>query len=253
MDILGFFLSPTGLGVVALVVVCIFIVFMLKRMKPSREVMYLRERDRRGQRFGINEETAISLVCRLKRGIDKRFFKWAGSYVFNEGGKMITRFLGKEGTAYTYKPKQPEGKVGNPGEIPSTKLENVQCLHCGEVFETELPVVKMGQIGERLGSLGNALKNVWGDEFYNEVPEERRKEVEDSKILVTVDLEPGLTPPGYSPVSEEDINEEQDREAAKIFGKGLGATTKQQLYQGMLWMALGIAITFILYNIGIFK
>lgn len=244
--------SPTILGLMALALIIGIGVFLAKRMKPRREVLYLRERDRRGKRFNITEETATSIICRSKKGHSKRFFKWGASYVFNEGGKMITRFLGKEGTAYTYKP-QSTAPTANPDTAPSEMTEEVQCLHCGETFEWDLPVVKVGIIGEKLGSLKDALVNVLGKKFFSEIPEKQQKLVDESKILVSVELESGLTPIGYSPISEEEIDAESDREAAKIFGKGLGATVKAQLYQGMLWMALGVAATFICYNIGLFK
>jgi len=252
MDILGFLLSPTGMGVIALVVICVFIVFMLKRVRPAREVLYCRERDRRGQRLSIDEETAVSVTCRSKKSPDKKFFKWGPSYVFNEGGKMVTRFIGKEGTAYTWKPRQPTSNPEDLDEFSDEKTKEFQCNHCGGLLELELPIVRMGGVGEKLGSLADALKIVWEDEFLKEIPKDQLKQIEESKIFVTVDLEPGLTPEGYEPVAEEDIQSEQDREASKIFGKGLGATTKQQLYQGMLWMALGVAATFILYNVGVF-
>ena len=251
---LDFLLSPTGMGILACGFIAVLAMYLLKRMRPRREVLYLRERDRRGQRLGITEETATSLLCKTKRGLDKRFFKYGGSYVFNEGGKMVTRFLAKEGTAYTYKPAQPGISPVNPDSMPESVTETIQCISCGEVFEQELPVVKVGGlIGEKLGSLKDALTDLWGKKFYNEIPPKQQKLLDESKILVTVELEPGLTPKGYSPVSEEEIDAEADREAAKVFGKGLGATVKAQLYQGMLWMALGVALTFILYNIGVFK
>ena len=250
---MGFLGDPIILGGIFSVVIVGIVFLLIKRMRPSREVLFFRERDRRGQTLGVTSETATSLVCKSKKKGTKRFFKWGGAYIFNQAGKMVTRFLAKEGTAYTYKPQSTE-KVKNPGNIPVSTVETVQCVHCGEEFEYDLPIVQIKDfIGERLGSLKDALENIWGKKFYDELPPKLQEKIEENQILVTVELESGLTPQGYSPISEEEINEEADREAAKIFGKGLGATVKAQLYQGMLWMALGVAITFIAYNIGIFK
>jgi hypothetical protein len=249
MDLLT---NPIMLGGIFCVVIVLVVFLLIKRMHPSHEVLFLRERDRRGETLGISEESATKIVCKSKRKTTKRFFKWGGAYVFNEKGKMVTRYLAKEGTAYTYKPYSSE-KVSK-SNVPSSTTETVQCIHCGETFDWDLPIVQIKDfIGERLGTLKEALETVWGKKFYEELPEKLQQKIEENKILVTVELEQGLTPRGYSPVSEDEIEEEADREAAKIFGEGLGATVKQQLYTGMLWMALGVALTFIAYNIGIFK
>jgi len=250
---LEFFMSPAGVGII----VCLLILFMtlliIKRMKPGREVMYLRERDRRGQRFIITEETAKSITCGSKRGLTKRFWKWGGSYVFNEHGKMITRFFGKEGTAYTYRFESAKPGIENPENlVEMSRTEEIQCLHCGKTFEWEMPIVQVGEKGKMLGTLSDATRVLWGEKFYGEIPEEQRKMLDESKICVTVELEPGFTPEDLPPITEEEIEEEQDREAAKIFGKGLGASAKQQLYQGMLWMALGALIVFVMFNFGVF-
>jgi len=250
MDILGFLLTPTGIGVLVCAMIAILAIYLTRRIKPRKEVLYCRERDRRGMKIKVSEETAKALVCRSKKGPLKRFFKVAGSYVFNEGGKMVTRFFGKEGTAYTYKL---EGSKNPKTGKPLTEKDVVQCSNCGETQEVELPVIEVGFAGKKLGSLKEALVNLWGNAFYSEIPKEQRDTIEENKVLVTVDLEEGLTPPGFDPIMEEDIDIEMDREAAKIFGKGLGSTTKQQLYQGMLWMSLGALIIFICYNIGVFS
>jgi len=243
--------NPMLLGMIVLVGILTIAMLLIKRLKPIREVMYLRERDRRGQRLRITEETATTIYCRRKTGNDKRFFKWGGSYIFHEGGRMVTRFFGKEGTAYTYRfQTTPERSSVNSGQelrdIP------VQCTECGAEFEWPVPVSVDKIVGEKLGSLRDALIAVWGEDFYNMIPEEQRKIIDDGKIYVTVELEGGLTPPGYRPISEDDINEEQDRSAARIFARALGPTPKQELYKGMLWAALGALLTMIAWNLGIF-
>ena len=249
------------MGATSLGAVLVGLYVVIKKTRPRREVMYLRERDRRGQRLSISEETATAASCRARKGIDKRFFKFAGAYTFNEGG-MVTRFFGKEGTAYTYKPQEhlatkTEVKPGNnPAPPTKSQFADVVCTECGAEFEypvnVNVPVVS-GLQGELLGSLKDALITEWGKEFYNEIPEKEKKLVENSKIFVTVDLEPGLTPEGYSPVSEEDINEEQDRNASRIFAKSLQQSSRSELYKGLLWASVGALITFIAFTWGIFK
>ena len=265
--VLEFLFDPLILsGMASATVIILLLYIMMKRMKPGREVIYVRERDRRGQTLGITEESATAILCKSKKGgIDRRFFKWAGSYSFNEKGRHITRFFGKEGTAYTYR-LQTGRESKNPieenveeivrEESVTTVPTQVQCEKCGEVFpwEVEIPVSasKVGTIGEELGSLENCLVTLWGKDFYGEIPEQNRKLIEGNKILVTVELESGLTPEGYSPVSEEDINEEQDRNAARIFGRALQPGARQELYKGFLWATLGMLLAFIAFNFGIF-
>lgn len=244
--------DPTIMGVASFVVILALIYLLFKKLRPRREVMYLRERDKRGQRLAITEETATTIYCRRKKGSDKRFFKWGSSYIFHEAGKMITRFFAKEGTAYTYKLRS-SIPTHNPGEIPDETVQDVQCISCGEVFETNLPVVKIGMKGEEVGPLKKVLLGLWGQKFFNEIPEKQKKIIEDNKIFVTVELESGLTPAGgFSPMSEEDIKDEDDRKAASIFAKALGPTAKQELYKGFLWASLGALMIFIAYNFGIF-
>ena len=257
-----FGIDPTLImGSASLGAVLIGLYVVIKKTRPRREVMYLRERDRRGQRLSITAETATAASCRARKGIDKRFFKYAGSYTFNEGG-MVTRFFSKEGTAYTYKPQehlQTKAEVKpRDNSTPPTKTQfaDVVCPECASEFEypvnVSVPSVS-GLQGDFLGGFKEALVTVWGKEFYNEIPEKERKIVENSKIFVTVELEPGLTPEGYSPVSEEDINEEQDRNASRIFAKSLQQSTRSELYKGMLWASVGALITFIAFAWGIFK
>lgn len=243
--------DPMILGVAGLGLVLALLYLLLKKLRPAREVMYLRERDHRGQRLRITEETATTIYCRRKKGSDKRFFKWGGSYIFHEAGKMITRFFSKEGVAYTYRFKT-STPTTNPGVVPDEVTQDVQCLSCGEVFTTELPVVKIGMRGEEVGSLEKVLTGLWGKKFFDEIPPKQRKIIEDNKILVTVELESGLTPEGFSPVSEEDIKEEEDRAAARIFAKALAPGAKQELYKGFLWASLGALLTFIAFNIHVF-
>lgn len=252
--------SPTTLGLIAAVMIGAIVIYIFTKMKPQREVLYLRERDRRAQRLSITEETATSLLCRSRKGITRRFFKWGGSWTLSEAGKMKTLFLGKEGTAYTYKPIQADkDEEGNPVESTETVTvpEEVQCTECGEVFNWDVTVpvkvTKKGILGTLTGTIEESIKTLWGEKFFNEIPKKQRKMLEGSKLFVTVDMEPGLTPENYTPISEDDVEDEMDRDAAKIFGQGLGSALKAQLYQGMLWAALGGLGVFVLYNVGVFN
>lgn len=183
-------------------------------------VMKILPKEKRFIDFGIDEETAISIVCEDKKGYPPhRFLKLRSGFVGKTGRfvrRSTTRFIGKEGTAYTWQTEQ--------GEI------------------TEIP-----------GGLPATLIGVWGEEFFNEIPEEKRLEIEESKILVTVDLDDGLTPASMRSVSEEDIKREQDREAAKNLWEGKKQSEKGLWLNYLIYGIAGFGIACFLIVIGILK
>lgn len=210
------------MGLVGLALIGLFGYMILKRAKPITEVMYCRDRDRRGQKLVVTEETAHSLRVERKglltfrsRHTPLRFIKLAGAYVFTEGGKMVTRFFGKEGTAYTW------------------RLEGNEEI--------------------KVGPLPELLKGIWGDKFYLEIPRGQRDAVEDENVYVTVKIGEGLTPEGFSAIKEEDITHEEETRAARTLGTGIQEKTAgKTLYEGLLWAAVGFAVCFALYNFGVF-
>jgi hypothetical protein len=132
--------------------------------------------------LGIDEETAISVQCKKVKGMPiQRFFKLHPGFTGIVGRiikKPITRYLGIEGTAYTWSLKS--GKW------------------------------------EKLGTLGEGLRTIWGEDFYGTIPQTMRDKIEESKIQVTIGLdESPLTPEGMRSISEEDIKQEEDRRAAQ--------------------------------------
>ena len=71
---------------------------------------------------------------------------------------------------------------------------------------------------------------------------EQKKKLMDHKFLVTVGVEPGLTPEGYKPATEQDIDDKGNRDMARL----LGEAAKMALHGGMIdkvpWIGMGVAI-----------
>lgn len=170
--------------------------------------------------LSIDEETSVSLQCKKIKGMPiQRFFKLHPGFTGIVGRflkKPITRYLGIEGTAYTWK-------------------------------------IKSGR-WEKLGSLGDALKSIWGEDFFNTLPERQLKMMDESRIQVTVDLdEAPLTPEGMRSISEEDIKQEEDRRASKTFWEEHGSQMKGFFINVFLAGGTGFGIALLLVMIGIIK
>lgn len=193
---------------------------LLFKPKAKNHVTKLIPRDHRFIDFNIIKETAVSLICEIKKGFPpQRFFKLRSGWTGQVGRflkRTVTKYFGIEGTAYTW-------KIESGEDIP-------------------------------LGTLSDSLKVVWGEPFYNQVPAKQRELVEESKIGVTVDIssEP-LTPKGFRKISEEDIKSEQDRDASETFWKGKKQSTKIRILEYFFIAMTGFAICAVLFLIGILK
>jgi len=170
--------------------------------------------------LSIDEETSISVQCKKVKGIPiQRFFKLHPGFTGIVGRiikKPITRYLGIEGTAYTWR-------------------------------------VKAGS-WEKLGSLHDAVRAVWGEDFYLTVPERQRKTLEESRIQVTVGLdESPLTPEGMRSISEEDIKQEEDRQAAKTLWAENRAAQKGFYVNLLLAGGTGFGVALFLVMLGIIR
>lgn len=170
--------------------------------------------------FSIEEETSTSVECKKIKGFPlQRFYKLHSGYTGIVGRfikKPITRYLGIEGTAYTWK-------------------------------------IQEG-VWKKLGSLQDALQTVWGANFYDTVPEKQRKLLEESRISVTVGLdESPITPEGMRAISEEDIKQEEDRRASKTFWAENQQGAKNMIVNLLLAGGTGFGIALLLMMIGILK
>lgn len=163
-------------------------------------------------------ENAFSVECEEKKGFPpQRFVKMRPGYTGRVGKflkKAITCFLGIEGTAYTQK-------------------------------------VESGT--EPLGSLADALRGLWGDDFYMQVPEPKRKELEESKINVTVNIDPEYNPEDFPEITEEQIFDEEDRRGAETYWKGKKEAEKGKWLDYLFILGAGIGIALTLQILGILR
>lgn len=191
--------------------IIMYILFPL--LGAATRILYCRERDGRGHDLAVVAEDEL----RLDTKNDLRFFKHGRSYAFTGMmNRLKSVFFGKEGTAYT---ATLEGFSGADDE-PT-------------MLELEFP------------NVWEAVRLKLGDEFLKPFPEEQKKLLQDDKFLVTVGLEPGLTPTGYTPATEQDIADKGKRDMARL----LGEAAKMALHGGMIdkipWIGFGAAIALV--------
>jgi hypothetical protein len=176
------------------------------------QVLYCRERDGRGFELPIEKEDALSLQT---EDPDLRFYKYGRSYEFlGKLGRSFTRFFGKEGTAYTWKLE------GFDKDANKKMVE----------FDT----------------LEEAVKFRWGPKFYEAVPKKQKQLLRDDKVLLTVNLEEGVTPKGYEPVTEETITLKADEDMAGVLATGLQGLTKTSISQWIFILGAGVGAGWIL-------
>jgi len=198
-------------------------VFMSLYITPKNRILYCRERDGRAEDQKITAETHGFLVTNR----DTQFVKHGRAYEFMARfGRKVTTYFGKEGTAYTWMLQGFKPKVRSLGN--------------GEV--TYEPI----RIEHRFESLEDAVVYAWGRKFYNTVPSRQREQLQDKEMLVTVDLEPGLTPEGYTPLTEEDINNEGDKRFYQMLGEAIRAGMKTPSLQWIFAVGTGIGIALII-------
>lgn len=214
MDILALFLGNNLvellMRVMFLLIGAIVMYILFPLLGAATRILYCRERDGRGMDLGVKIEDEIRLDTRN----NLRFFKHGRSYAFTGMmNRLKSVFFAKEGTAYTAKLEGFSGTEDDP-----------------TMLELDFPTV------------WEAVRHKVGDEFLKPFPEEQKKLLQDEKFLVTVGLEPGLTPTGYTPATELDISDKGDRDMAKL----LGEAARMALHGGMIdkvpWIGMGVAL-----------
>jgi hypothetical protein len=213
----GNLLTDVMFGVFILVGILLGI--FLRPMMGNR-VLKLDPSTHRFLEYNIREESAISIECEEKKGTPpQKFFKHHPGFTGIVGRfmkKNVTLFLGRQGTAYTWK------------------------LEAGKWV--------------KLGKLSKAIQTLWGQAFYETIPDRQKELLEKSTIEVTVGIsEDPLTPKGMKSISEEDIHKEEDRAASKTFWKERGAKDRGMFINIFLAAGVGFAICASLFLLGIFK
>jgi len=201
-----------AIGATALIV--FVIIFLTSKTKTKKEVLFLRPRDKRGERLEVTRETDRSVLCEKSNPIH-RFIKVGSAWTFKEGGKTSTRFFGIEGSAYT-------------------------------------PIIKGGE--EERFTLSEHLRNIWTDRIYEALPEKLRNAIERDKFGVIVDpIEINIGDYGLTNLSSDDVNDEGDAIVLnRLANQGYRENVKQKLLGNLIWLALGVGIAGILSNFGWF-
>ena len=213
----------------------IFMYILFPLFGSATRILYCRERDGRGTDLAVKLEDEV----RLDTANNVRFFKHGRSYAFTGMmNRLKSVFFAKEGTAYTAKL---EGFSGHPRSYEAA----AKLVMATEAAKEALVVAAEAgpiQIDIEFPTVWEAVKFKLGDDFLRPFPEDKKKLLQDDKFLVTVDLEPGLTPEGYKPATEQDIADKGKRDMAKL----LGESAKMALHGGMIdkvpWIGMGIAV-----------
>ena len=216
----GYFTNPLTIVFMALFTMIGLIVGLFLRPWMGNQVQKFIPADHRFMDLAIDEETSISVQCKKKKGMPvQRFLKLHPGFTGIVGRflkKPITRYLGIEGTAYTW------------------QIESGRFI--------------------KAGSLQDSVRALWGEDFYSTVPERQRDMLEESRIQVTVGLdEAPLTPAGMRSISEEDIKQEEDRQASKTFWSAHAGQTKGFYINMILAGGTGFAVCAALIFFGLIR
>lgn len=203
-------------------------------------IMYCRERDGRGMDLAVNREDEIGLETKNKL----RFFKYGRSYTFTGFMNRVKNiFFGKEGTAYTW------SLSGFSGVAKYEEQEVEEKYKDGRGKEKTRKVKKMVNIGTEnakieleFDTLWDAIKFKLGDAFLRPFPKDKRDILMEDKLLVTVGLEPGLTPEGYSPATEQDIENKAKRDMANVLATGVRNSLVGGFIDRVPWIGMGVAL-----------
>ncbi|GAH35236.1 unnamed protein product, partial [marine sediment metagenome] len=182
------------------------ILYVIIFIRPAKKVLLLRPRDRRGKSLTVTQETDLGLVCKPVKKVTHRFIKVGPSWVFHEAGRMVTRFLGLEGTAYT-------------GVVKGDEIVNI--------------------------SLREFLIFLWEEDFYSQIPKLQRDKVETDVIGVTIKVQAiDEAEAGIPTLTADDINDENDNIVLGKIAEPQKASTSQNIMNNLIWLALGAAVMF---------
>lgn len=197
-----------------LVGVTVFLYWLYETFRPETHVLLIGEEEKRLDTIKINYETPTTLNSYNKKQ-PRRFFKLFNGYVESRNGKRVLNYLGKRGTAYTWR------IMPYPGQ------------------------------NMKIGSLWDGLNAVWDTKLIEKIPEEAKALLKDSSLFVTVEIDKGLTPPGYSAITEETIISEGSKTMAEVFARARKNANKPNFMLTLLALGSGGLLTvFILGLLG---
>lgn len=186
--------------------------YVLLFIKPTKKVLLLRPRDHRGKTLSIIQETDLALTCKAIKNVTHWFIKYGASWVFNEGGRMITRFFGVEGTAYT-----------TIASIPNS-----------------IDV-----------SVAEFLEALWGSNFYTAIPDRQKKMVEEDRVGITIrfkklDAEAENLPT----LTASDINDENEQNVLNKLTKPMKGSTSKTIMESITMLIVGAGLMYFIVKQG---
>jgi hypothetical protein len=206
-SILGFLNSPL-VTVMILVFVGLGLIgyLMWATLRPEKKILYFNEDEHLGQQMNVNRMAPAHLYTKFQKTI-YRFVRFREAYNFQIGGKNVTRWLAKTGTAFTKR------------------------LESGEVGEFTLYTI---------------MKAVWGEKVLDELKDEEKQKLIKSEVMITVRLEEAKTPEGYEAISETYINKESDAEMMQMFGENAKkAMQREDWIRSAALVGSGVALCYI--------
>lgn len=197
-----------------LIGVLVGVILIRYGLRPKNQILYCRERDGRGLELNIDAEDALSMTTKTKPQL--RFYKYGRAYDFQKRGRAYTRFFGKEGTAYTWR---------------------LQGFTEKDKVDLQFP------------TLEQAVKSQWGEEFYATVPDKMQELLRGKSLLVTVNLEAGIVPKGYEPISEQTIKKKANEDMASLLSNALKGVVKTPVMQWMFILGSGFGAGWIVHTL----
>jgi hypothetical protein len=226
MSFFGISTFEMVLGVAAVAAVG-FVVYLSQSgvSKIRKTVTFLMPGERRGVELKVTKETDFGLYTKKTEGVTRRFIKLARGYTIRRGGSNNITFFGLEGTIFT----------AAPGKITMKR------------------------------SLSETLKFLWGEPFYEQIPDPERRIIETGEVGVTIEIEPSdLSQVGIDEETESeegrrilrmssvDVNAETDAQVLETIAnanKPTGAKNRE-LYQMLIGAGLGFGFCLFLHVMG---
>ncbi len=203
---LGFLFSPFGLAIITLIVVICVAGYILYSIRPIKQILLLRPRDKRGVQVPVVKETDATLECKEIGGVARTFIKAGCAWTFTIGRQVVTRFLGIEGTGYT--------------------------------------AIIRNKIKETV-SLEEALRSIWGSKFYDAVPVRQRNIVEKHKWGLTVEVEPIPVDDLMRQIPSDVIDEASENIILERFAGKMKTSATTQIYQFAMGAITGALLIFV--------
>jgi hypothetical protein len=201
-------LLNSPLATVVLIAIGVFVIgglYLYNSLKPSKKIVYLHEAEHQGEFLPVINTTPNHYHS--KRGKDPyEFVRFREPYTITSSWKTTTYIFAKSGSAYTK-----DMEFGEKGPF----------------------------------TLWQIMQGVWGVETCEALLDEQKQKLIESKVAITVKLEPGFTPEGLKERNEFAIQKEADAQQAQIFGINL----KKQLnkedyikYAGLVGTGVALAL-----------